>query len=127
MENSTRRKSRTSGANPVTIRDVAKRVGVRPMTVSRVFNTTRRISDVTRAAVRDVRAGLSAPVLLSPGENSVTLAGYTVSFPKIKVTGVRPVTYDAAIPCGGFAARFRPAQTPGGNPVVTLEVENSIR
>ena len=71
MENSALRKARTSGPNTVTIRDVAQRVGVTPMTVSRVFNNTGRISDVTRAAVRQAMDELG----YEPNVNAQRLAG----------------------------------------------------
>lgn len=55
----------------VTIRDVARHVGVTPMTVSRVFNGTGRISEATRAAVRQAMEELG----YEPNLNAQRLAG----------------------------------------------------
>ena len=71
MENSAPAKAKTSGTSKVTIRDVAKRVGVTPMTVSRVFNNTGRISEGTRLAVRQAVEELG----YEPNINAQRLAG----------------------------------------------------
>ncbi len=82
------------------------------------------------AAVRDTTGRLNATVLLSPSENSVTLTGYAVSAPKIKVTGgsAKPVAYDGAT--GRFQVEVSldagaQTKTIDGDPVVTLGVEFS--
>ena len=71
MKTSAPKKAKISGTRKVTIRDVATRVGVTPMTVSRVFNNTGRISDGTRAAVRQAMEEMG----YEPNVNAQRLAG----------------------------------------------------
>ncbi|RYG63746.1 LacI family transcriptional regulator, partial [bacterium] len=71
MGNTELTKPKLEATRTVTIRDVARHVGVTPMTVSRVFNGTGRISEGTRAAVRQAMDELG----YEPNLNAQRLAG----------------------------------------------------
>jgi LacI family transcriptional regulator len=71
MSTTTPEKPQVSKGRSVTIRDVARHVGVTPMTVSRVFNDTGRISEATRVAVRQAMKELG----YEPNLNAQRLAG----------------------------------------------------
>ncbi len=71
MDQSVLRKSKRGGSRAVTIRDVAGHAGVAPMTVSCVLNGTGRISEGTRAAVRQAIQELG----YEPNLNAQRLAG----------------------------------------------------
>ena len=47
---------------PATIKDIAKKVGVNPSTVSRVINGTASISEETRQKIKDAMKELDYPV-----------------------------------------------------------------
>jgi len=84
------------------------------------------------ASISDAPGRLSASVLLSPGEKSVTLRGYAVSAPTIKVTrgSAKPVAYDGTT--GQFQVEVSPGagaqpKTMDGDRVIPLRVEISTR
>jgi LacI family transcriptional regulator len=62
---------RRRGGQGATIRDVAARVGVSPMTVSRVINNESNVSETTRAAVNDAIRALN----YAPNQAARRLAG----------------------------------------------------
>jgi LacI family transcriptional regulator len=71
MPTTTSEKAAVKPGRPVTIRDVARHVGVTPMTVSHVFHGTGRISEARRTAVRQAMKELG----YEPNLNAQRLAG----------------------------------------------------
>jgi hypothetical protein len=79
------------------------------------------------SSIQDERGQLTARLVLSPTENSVTLHGYSVTSPSVSVSGgsAQPVSYDTTT--GYFTVQVSPApNTPtinsDGDPVRTLQV-----